>query len=72
MTDETCHRRGCTEPAVFLVTEQYEEETGKGTVTAEAALCFDHTTEEHPHNLDQAGPAYRFVVEPLPDAEGDQ
>ncbi len=69
MADRTCHRRDCDRDAVFLVTERYEEETGHGTVEAEAALCLAHTNEENPHNLDQAGPNYRFVIEPLSDVD---
>ncbi len=65
MEQPTCHRRDCDRPAVFVVTERYEEETGQGTVNAEAPLCFEHTQEEHPHNLDQAGTQYRFLVEPI-------
>lgn len=72
MAQETCHRRNCENSAVFLVTEHYEEETGQGTVEAEARLCVEHTAEEHPHNLDQAGPAYQFVVEPLPGVDPSQ
>ena len=30
-----CHRRGCNEPATFVVLERYQEETGHGAVEAE-------------------------------------
>jgi hypothetical protein len=62
-----CHRRGCTEPAAFVVLERYQEETGHGAVEAEAALCREHTAEESPTNLDSAYPDYVFRVEPLPE-----
>ncbi|WP_336343518.1 hypothetical protein [Halalkalicoccus ordinarius] len=61
-----CHRRGCTEPAAFLVLERYQEETGHGAVEAEAVLCRTHTAEESPTNLDGAYPEYVFRVEPVP------
>ncbi|MFW5903405.1 MAG: hypothetical protein ACOCS7_01560 [Halolamina sp.] len=61
----TCHRRGCNEPATFLVLERYQEETGHGTVEATAALCREHTAEESPTNLDDAGSDYVFHIEPL-------
>ena len=72
-TDETatdgsshgCHRRGCDEPASFVVLERYQEETGKGAVEAEAALCRDHTDEESPANLGGAYDDYVFRVEPI-------
>jgi hypothetical protein len=62
-----CHRRGCTEPATFLVLERYQEETGHGAVEAEAALCREHTAEESPTNLDGVYPDYVFRVVPLPE-----
>jgi hypothetical protein len=62
----TCHRRGCDEPAAFVVVERYLEDTGHGSVTAEAFLCRDHTAEESPTNLDHAYPDYVFRVAPLP------
>jgi hypothetical protein len=65
----TCHRRGCDEPATFVVVERYLEETGHGPVTAEAVLCREHTAEESPTNLDHAYPEYVFRVVPLPEAE---
>ncbi|SFR32387.1 hypothetical protein SAMN04488124_0113 [Halogeometricum limi] len=64
---EACHRRGCTEPAAFVVVERYQEETGQGAVEARAALCVDHTAEEGPTNLDHAYPGYVFRVEPFPE-----
>lgn len=63
-----CHRRGCDEPAAFVVLERYQEETGHGAVEAEAALCQEHTAEENPTNLDGAYADYVFRVTPLPDA----
>lgn len=60
-----CHRRGCDEPARFVVLERYQEDTGKGAVEAEAALCRDHTDEESPVNLDGAYDDYVFRVEPI-------
>lgn len=63
-----CHRRGCSEPATFLVSERYQEETGQGAVTSEAALCQAHTAEESPTNLDRAYPDYVFRVEPIPES----
>ncbi|TYL37774.1 hypothetical protein CV102_15670 [Natronococcus pandeyae] len=60
-----CHRRHCDEPAQFVVLERYQEETGKGAVEAEAALCQDHTDEESPANLDGAYDDYVFYVEPI-------
>ncbi|WP_293029625.1 hypothetical protein [Natronococcus sp.] len=60
-----CHRRGCDDPAQFVVLERYQEETGKGAVEAEAALCPTHTDEESPANLDGAYDDYVFRVEPI-------
>ncbi|WP_137283776.1 hypothetical protein [Halorussus salinisoli] len=60
-----CHRRGCDEPATFVVLERYQEETGHGAVEAEAFLCTEHTAEESPTNLDKAYADYVFRVEPL-------
>jgi len=60
-----CHRRGCTERAMFLVLERYQEETGHGAVKAEAVLCREHTDEESPTNLDGSYEEYVFRVEPL-------
>ncbi|WP_251341365.1 hypothetical protein [Haloplanus halophilus] len=65
----TCHRRGCNDPAAFVVTERYQEETGHGAVTAEAFLCLAHTDEESPANLDGAYDDYVFRVDPIPAAE---
>jgi hypothetical protein len=62
-----CHRRGCTEPATFLVRERYQEDTGHGAVESEAALCRAHTAEESPANLDGVYPDYVFRVEPIPE-----
>lgn len=62
---EDCKRRGCNNEAVFLVREQYLEETGKGLVEASAHLCPKHTREEHPTNLDPVTPRYRFEVTTL-------
>ncbi|ELZ11508.1 hypothetical protein [Natrialba aegyptia] len=66
-----CHRRGCDEPAAFVVRERYQEETGKGAVEAEAVLCRAHTAEEHPTNLDGVYAEYVFRVDPLPEAVSD-
>ncbi|MFC7186171.1 hypothetical protein [Halorubrum yunnanense] len=60
-----CHRRGCSEPAAFSVTERYQEETGAGAVEATAFLCVDHTAEESPVNVDDAYEGYAFRVEPV-------
>jgi len=67
----TCRRRGCEEPAAFLVVERYQEETGAGAVTAEAYLCRDHTAEEGPANLDGAYDGYLFRIEPVAGSEFD-
>jgi hypothetical protein len=64
---QECHRRGCTEPATFLVCERYQEETGHGAVEADAALCREHTAEESPTNLDGVYPDYVFRVDPIPE-----
>lgn len=61
-----CHRRGCDEPATFVVLERYQEDTGHGAVEAEASLCREHTAEESPSNLDGVYADYVFRVEPLP------
>lgn len=61
----SCHRRGCEEPASFLVLERYLEETGQGPVEATAYLCDEHTGEESPVNLDHAYDDYVFRVEPV-------
>lgn len=66
--DRGCHRRGCDEPAAFLVLERYQEDTGHGAVEATAVLCRDHAAEERPANLDGVYPDYVFRVEPLPGA----
>ncbi|XVH33444.1 hypothetical protein ACNS7O_15760 (plasmid) [Haloferacaceae archaeon DSL9] len=60
-----CHRRGCTEPAAFVVVERYLEETGHGAVEAKAFLCQEHTAEESPVNLDSTYEDYLFRVDPL-------
>ena len=65
-----CHRRGCSEPAAFVVLERYQEETGKGAVEARAFLCREHADEESPTNLDGAYPEYVFRVDPLPGVWG--
>ncbi|WP_073096707.1 hypothetical protein [Haladaptatus paucihalophilus] len=62
-----CHRRGCDDPAKFVVLERYQEETGHGSVEAEANLCRRHTTEESPTNLDGVYADYVFRVDPLPE-----
>ena len=62
-----CHRRGCDEPAAFVVLERYQEETGHGAVEAEAVLCREHTDEESPANLDGVYADYVFRVEPIPE-----
>lgn len=61
-----CHRRGCAEPAAFVVLERYQEETGQGAVEATAALCRGHTAEERPTNLDRSYAEYVFRVTPIP------
>jgi hypothetical protein len=61
----TCHRRGCTEPATFVVLERYQEDTGHGAVEAEALLCRVHTDEESPANLEGVYADYVFRVEPI-------
>ena len=60
-----CHRRGCSEPVAFSVTERYQEETGAGAVEATAFLCADHTADEAPANLEDAYEGYVFHVEPV-------
>ncbi|WP_137289313.1 hypothetical protein [Natronorubrum halophilum] len=64
--DESCHRRGCSEQAAFVVVERYQEETGKGAVEATATLCREHTAEESPANLEGVYADYLFRVEALP------
>ncbi|QFU81175.1 hypothetical protein [Natronorubrum aibiense] len=64
-----CHRRGCTEPAAFVVVERYQEETGHGAVEARAVLCHEHTAEESPVNLDSTDEDYLFRIHPLSEAE---
>ena len=64
----TCHRRGCEEPAAFVVLERYQEDTGHGAVEAEAFLCREHTAEESPVNLDGVYDEYVFRVVPLAEA----
>lgn len=64
-----CRRRGCDEPAAFVVFERYQEETGHGAVVAEAFLCRSHTAEESPTNLDGAYADYVFRVEPISAAD---
>ena len=59
------HRRGCNEPATFVVLERYQEETGHGAVEAEAFLCTEHTAEERPTNLDEAYADCVFRVESI-------
>jgi len=65
----TCYRRGCTEPAAFVVLERYQEEGGHGAVEARVELCETHTAEESPVNLDAVYEDYVFRVEPIPDTE---
>jgi len=65
----TCRRRGCNDPATFVVSERYQEETGHGAVTAQAYLCRAHADEESPTNLDGVYDDYVFRVEPLPEPE---
>lgn len=60
-----CHRRSCENTAEFWVYERYQEENDLGAVEAEVSLCREHTAEERPHNLDQAGPEYIFKIEPI-------
>lgn len=62
---QECRRRGCHEPATFVVLERYQEETGHGAVEVEAFLCTEHTAEESPTNLDEEYADYLFRVEPL-------
>lgn len=62
---QVCHYRNCNELATFRVTEQYQEETGHGLVTAEAVMCQAHAADESPTNLDRASAEYVFRVEPL-------
>jgi hypothetical protein len=64
-----CYRRGCDDPAAFVVLERYQEEGGHGAVEARVELCEAHTAEESPVNLDAVYDDYVFRVEPLPDAE---
>lgn len=68
----TCHRRGCEEPAAFVVLERYQEDTGHGAVEAEALLCREHTAEESPVNLDGVYDEYVFRVEPLGESAASQ
>ena len=65
-----CHYRDCSELAAFLVVERYLEETGQGSVTAEAAMCATHADDESPTNLDSAYSGYLFKIEPLPTTFG--
>lgn len=60
-----CKRRNCHAESIFLVREQYLEETGKGLVEATARLCQKHTRQEQPTNLDPVTPDYHFEVRPL-------
>lgn len=62
-----CHRRGCDDPATFVVLERYQEETGQGPVESVAFLCESHAGEESPANLDPAYDDYLFRVDPVPD-----
>jgi hypothetical protein len=66
---QECHRRNCDNDAVFLVREQYLEETGKGLVEATAHLCQKHTYQESPTNIDPITPEYQFEVTALVPAE---
>ncbi|WP_049908931.1 hypothetical protein [Halorubrum saccharovorum] len=65
-----CHRRGCSEPVAFSVTERYQEETGAGAVEATAFLCADHAAGESPTNLYDAYEGYVFRVEPVAGGDG--
>lgn len=69
---DACHRRGCEEPAAFVVLERYQEDTGHGAVEAEAFLCREHTAEESPVNLDGVYDEYVFRVEPLGESAASQ
>lgn len=60
-----CHRRGCTEPAAFVVLERYLEETSNSPVEATALLCPDHTEEEGPTRLEAVYDDYVFRIDPL-------
>ncbi|SDM83443.1 hypothetical protein SAMN04487949_2745 [Halogranum gelatinilyticum] len=62
-----CRRRGCSEPATFVVLERYLEETSNDPVEAAALLCHRHTEEEGPTRLDAAYDDYVFRIEPLPE-----
>ena len=64
----TCYRRGCHEPAAFVVLERYQEEGGHGAVEARVELCQTHTAEESPVNLDGVYDDYVFRVEPIHDS----
>ncbi|ERH00662.1 MAG: hypothetical protein J07HN6_02288 [Halonotius sp. J07HN6] len=68
-TTEGCHRRNCDEPATFVATERYQEETGHGPVEARAELCEAHAAEESPANIADAYDDYVFRVERIADAE---
>lgn len=70
LTDDerpVCRRRGCSEPATFVVLERYLEETSHDPVEAAALLCHRHTEEEGPTRLDAAYDDYVFRIEPLPE-----
>ena len=67
-----CHRRGCEEPAMFVVLERYQEDTGHGAVEAAAVLCRAHTAEESPTNLDGVYDDYVFRVMPIPGADSTE
>ena len=60
-----CHRRGCSEPVAYTVTERYQEETGAGAVEATAFLCVDHAAGEFPTNLDGTYDDYEFRIVPV-------
>ncbi|SEO87713.1 hypothetical protein SAMN04487948_106116 [Halogranum amylolyticum] len=64
-----CHRRGCHDPAAFVVLERYLEETSHSPVEATAMLCVAHTEEEGPTRLEAAYDDYVFRIEPLPERE---
>jgi hypothetical protein len=63
----TCHRRGCDDPASFVVLERYQEETGQGPVESAAVLCEAHASEESPTNIDATSDDYLFRVDPIAD-----
>lgn len=69
---QLCHYRDCHEIASFRVVERYLEETGHGSVTAEALMCEAHADDESPTNLDRSYSGYLFMVEPLANLESTE